>query len=63
MLFYFITKVPMLFLTFDMFAKIWFLSYGPKTSKSNQNAGFFKLQYLLGYEVEYLDMTSGSRKH
>ena len=31
-----------------------------------QNAGFFKLQYLtknLRYEVEFLDMTRGLRKH
>ena len=34
--------------------KMWFLSYGPKTS--NQNAGFFKLQYLtknLRYETQF----------
>ena len=41
-----------------MFAKIWFLSY--------KNIGFFKPQYLrkkLRYEVEFLDMIRGSRKH
>ena len=45
-----------------MFAKIWFLNYGPKT----QNKGIFKPQYLtknLRYEVEFLDMIRGARKH
>ena len=35
------------------------MSYGPKTSRpSNQNTGFFKLQYhrnTLRFEVEFLD--------
>ena len=37
-----------------------------KNLKTNQNAGFFKLQYLtknLKYQVEFLDMISGPRKH
>ena len=54
-----------------MFVKIWFLSYGPKTLKINQNIGFFKSQYLRKnsryevefLEVEFLDMIRGPRKH
>ena len=37
-----------------------------KNLKTNQNAGFFKPQYLtknLRYEVEFLDMIKGPRKH
>ena len=37
-----------------------------KNLKTNQNAGFFKPQYLtknLSYEVEFLDMIKGPRKH
>ena len=37
-----------------------------KNLKTNQNAGFFKPQYLtknLRYEVEFLDMIRGPRKH
>ena len=37
-----------------------------KNLKTNQNAGFFKPQYLtknLKYQVELLDMISGPRKH
>ena len=40
-----------------MFAKTWFL-------QTNQNAGFFKPQYLtknVRYEVELLDMIRGPR--
>ena len=45
-----------------MFAKIWLLSYG----KKRHNAGFFKPQYLtknLRYEIEFLDMIRGPKKH
>ena len=38
--------------------KIWLLTYGPKSYQTNENAGFFKLQYLtneLRYEVEFLN--------
>ena len=37
-----------------------------KNLKTNQNAGFFKLQYLtknLRSEVEFFVMTRGPRKH
>ena len=54
-----------LFVKTTYLQKIWFLSYGRKTWK-NQNAGFCKLQYLtknLRFEVEFLDMTRGPRKH
>ena len=37
-----------------------------KNLKTNQNAGFFKPQYLtknLRYEIEFLDMIKGPRKH
>ena len=37
-----------------------------KNLKTNQNAGFFKPQYLtknLRYEVEFLDMIKGPRKY
>ena len=37
-----------------------------KNLKTNQNTGFFKSQYLrknLRYEVEFLDMIRGPRKH
>ena len=37
-----------------------------KNLETNQNAGFFKPQYLtknLRYEVEFLDMIKGPRKH
>ena len=57
------------FLTFyknNMFAKNLVLDLWSKNLKTNQNAGFFKLQYLtknLRYEVKFLDMTRGPRKH
>ena len=68
MLFYFSTKCQCSFFFFaffcqsNMFAKICFLSYG----KKRHNAGFFKPQYLtknLRYEIEFLDMIKGPRKH
>ena len=49
-----------------MFAKILVYDSWSKTLKTNQNAGFFKLQDLtktLNYEVEFLDMTRGPRKY
>ena len=49
-----------------MSVKIWFLSYGPKTSRlTNQNGEFFKLQYLtnlLSYDVEFLYTTRHPQK-
>ena len=50
----------------NMFAKNLVLDLWSKNLKTNQNAGFFKLQYLtknLRYEVKFLDMTRGPRKH
>ena len=49
-----------------MFAKNLVLELWSKNLKINQNAGFFKLQYLpknWWYKVEFLDMTQGPRKH
>ena len=62
-------KSANVFLTFcknNMFAKNLILDLWSKNLKTNQTAGFFKLLYLtksLRYEVEFLDMTRGSRKH
>ena len=49
-----------------MFAKNLVLDLWSKNQKTNQNAGFLKLQYLtknLSYEVGFLDMTRGPGKH
>ena len=45
-----------------MFGKNLVLELWSKNSKTNQNAGLFKLEYLknkLRYEVEFLDVTKG----
>ena len=49
----------------NSFGKNLVLNLALKNICSNQNAWFFKLQYLtnkLRYEVEFLDVTKGSRK-
>ena len=49
-----------------MFAKNLVFDLWSKNLKTNQAAGFFKLQYLtinLRSEVDFLDMTIGPRKH
>ena len=67
----FLKKVQMglAFLIFckeNMLAKNIVLELWSKNLKRNQNARFFKLQYLrksLRYEVVFLDKTRGPRKH
>ena len=61
-------KVSMVF--FALYAKTTCLQKSgelrSKNLKTNQNTGFFKPQYLrknLRYEVEFLDMIRGPRKH
>ena len=61
--------MPMVFFTFSIsntFSKNMVLELWSKNLKTNQNAGFFKLQYLtknLRCEVEFFVMTRGPRKH
>ena len=62
-------KMPMVFFTFSIsntFSKNMVLELWSKNLKTNQNAGFFKLQYLtknLRCEVEFFVTTRGPRKH
>ena len=62
-------KMPMVFFTFcisSTFSKNMALELWSKNLKTNQNAGFFKLQYVtknLRCEVEFFVMTRGPRKH
>ena len=62
-------KVPMFFLYFlqkQHVSKNLVLELWTKNLKTNQNAGFFKPEYLtknLRYEVESLDMIKGPRKY
>ena len=62
-------KSANVFLTFcknNMFVKNLVHDLWSKGLKTNQNVGFFKLQYLtknLRYEAGFLDMTRGPRKH
>ena len=49
-----------------MLAKNLVIDLWSKNLKTNQNAGLVKLQYItknLRYEVVFLDMTRGPRKH
>ena len=68
MLSYFSTKCQCFFVLFfkkNMFANL-ALELWSKNLKTNQNAGFFKPQYLtknLTYEVEFLVMIRGPKKH
>ena len=69
MCFLFQHKSANVFLTFcknNMFVKNLVHDLWSKGLKTNQNVGFFKLQYLtknLRYEAGFLDMTRGPRKH
>ena len=57
-------KMPMVFFTFcisSTFSKNLALELWSKNLKTNQNAGFFKLQYVC--EVEFFVMSRGPRKH
>ena len=69
MLFYLSAKMAKFFYFFakaKCLQKIWFMSYSPKISKQITIQDSFKVQYLtknLRYEVAFLYMTRGGRKH